>query len=319
VNIIKYTVEYFYKGSILSKMEDYARETGPFMTAQVLVRAYYFFLLYVSILFFAPLDLSIGSQTEISYILPIAWLRYVDFPVGMIIIRLLFIIAGVLAAVAPQNRIVRIFSFVMLLQFVSLYFSVLMLDVDWYTTLLVSFVLIFLPDKWGNPNLFSAISRQKFLLVFWGCQAIVALTYSMAGIGKLVGGIRQFLLGQSFIFQPNAPALHIADRLLATGSTSPLGPWAVDHYIFVWPFFVGVVYLLLFSFPAVFRPNIHRVWGLGLILFHIGNFVFINIGFSAHIYLISLIFLASPFVPATVSWREMAGDLPVIGLVLKRL
>ena len=29
------------------------------------------------------------------------------------------------------------------------------------------------------------LARQKFLLIFWGCQAIIMLTYSMAGFGKL--------------------------------------------------------------------------------------------------------------------------------------
>lgn len=317
MNAFKFVIKYFYAGSILEKMEGFAKTAWPFQNAQLLVRIYYFFLLYSSVNFFASWDLSIGPQTGISFIWPISWLQYVNFSTGMIIVRLSFIIASLVVSLAPQVRLFRILSFVTLLEFVSLYYSVLQLDVDWYTMLLASFVLIFLPDKWGNPQLLSAMARQKFLLVFWGSQAIVALTYSMAGIGKLVGAINQFLSGSSNILEPKAAALQVADRLVVTGSTSLLGSWAVEHYLMLWPLFVGTVYLMLFFFVAVFRPNLHKIWGLGLILFHISNYLFINIGFSAHIFLVSLIFLASPFAPPTTAWWDILNDLPIVGFILR--
>src|SRR3989344_5714998 len=317
MNLLQYINKYFYDDSPLAKIENYVQKDEPFFTAQLLVRVYYFFLLYSSITFFSSWDFSIGPQTDISFILPISWLKYAGFPLGMIIIRLSFIVTSLLASIAPQFRLVRILSFVALLEFVSLYFSVLQLDVDWYTMLLVSFLLIFLPDKWDKIDLFPIIARQKFLLVFWGCQAIVALTYSMAGLGKLVGGVNQFLAGESFILEPKAAALQVADRLLTTNSTSLLGPWTMEHYMILWPFFIGTIYLLLLSFIAVFRPSTHRIWGFGLILFHIGNYLFINIGFSAHIFLLSLLFLASPLAPRVVSWREILYDLPIVGFILR--
>ena len=319
MNFLTFTKKYFHYDSLMARIEDYAQNSEPFLSAQVLVRIYYFFLLYSSITFFASWDFSIGPQTTLSFIWPISWLKYAGFQLGMIIIRLFFIFTSLLASLLPQFRLVRILSFIALLEFVSLYFSVLQLDVDWYTMLLVSFMLIFLPNKWGKTHLLSVIFRQKFLLVFWGCQAVVALTYSMAGLGKLVGGVSQFLSGESFILEPKAAALQVADRLITTNSTSLLGPWGVDHYMLIWPFFLGTIYLLLFSFFAVFRPNTHRIWGLGLILFHIINYLFINIGFSAHIFLLALIFLASPLAPTVLSWREILNDLPIVSFFLRRL
>lgn len=170
-------------------MASYAQEAGPFTIAQLLVRVYYFFLLYTSIDLFTTWDLSIAPKTEISFILPIEWIGIVGFPTGFILVRLFFIAASLLAVLTPQWRLSRILSFIALLEFVSLLFSILKLDVDWYTMLLTSFVLIFLPGKWENVAAFPAPARQKFLLVFWGCQAVVLLTYSMSGIGKIYGAL----------------------------------------------------------------------------------------------------------------------------------
>ncbi|OGI62787.1 hypothetical protein A2818_00890 [Candidatus Nomurabacteria bacterium RIFCSPHIGHO2_01_FULL_40_12] len=317
MNLLNFTKKYFHYDSLMARIEGYAQKPELFFSAQLLVRVYYFFLLYASMALIASWDFSLGPQTGIAFIAPIGWLNYVSFPLGMIFIRLFFIFTSLLASIAPQFRLVRILSFIALLEFVSLYFSVLQLDVDWYTMLLTSFMLIFLPNKWDKIDLFPIIARQKFLLVFWGCQAIVALTYSMAGLGKLVGGVNQFLAGESFILEPKAAALQVADRLLTTNSTSLLGPWTMEHYMILWPFFIGTIYLLLFSFIAVFRPSTHRIWGFGLILFHIGNYLFINIGFSAHIFLLSLLFLASPLAPRVVSWREILYDLPIVGFILR--
>lgn len=300
-----------------SQMSNFAKKSAPFATAYVIVRVYYFFLLYTSIFLFQGWDKTLGPQTGIEFILPIAWIKFVEFPVAISLIRGSFIASSLLASIAPHWRIARILSFITLLEFVSLYFSTLQLDVDWYIWVLVAFLLIFLPDGWGNPLRLSQIGRQKFLLVFWACQAINLLTYSMSGIGKVLGAIGQILTGQSHVFEPKAAALHITDRLLKTNETSPLGPYVVDHYILAWPFFVGFTYLLLFSFVVAFKPTLHRIWGLGLILFHIASYLTINIGFSAHIFLNALLFLLSPFAPAKVSSKDIILDLPILGLLIK--
>jgi hypothetical protein len=300
--------------SPLGKMDTYSKGVWPFFLAQTAVRVYYFFLLHSAVLLFFQWDTGIGPQTGISFIWPIFWLKFINFPFGLALIKISFIVSSILASFIPQSRLVRIVSFVTLMEFVALYFSVLQLDVDWFTMLLASFFLIFLPDNWSNPTEYPEKEKKKFLLVFWGTQAITLLTYSMAGIGKLVGAYGQILGGQSNAFDPKAGALHIADRLIVTNSTSPLGPWGVENYLILWPFFVGSIYLLLFSFVIAFRPSLHRLWALGLILFHTGNYLVINIGFNAHDFLLSLLLILSPFAPWKVNLKEAFMKLPLIDL-----
>jgi polyhydroxybutyrate depolymerase len=104
---------------------------------------------------------------------------------------------------------------------------------------------------------------------------------------------------------------------LVTNSTSPLGPWAVDNYLLIWPFFAGAVYLLFFSIIVAFRPTLHRLWAFGIIMFHVGNYLVINIGFNAHDFLISLLLILSPFAPAKVGFWEIVRDLPIIDFFIR--
>jgi hypothetical protein len=300
-------------------MEDYVKSDFPFLSAQLLVRTYYFFLFYASVVVFSPWDISISAETQVTFMPAIAWLKFVSFPIGFALIRTSFIVSSLLASLAPQWRLVRIFSFVSILEFVSLYMSILQLDVDWYALLLTSLLLIFLPDGWGNPFKFPKIERQKFLLVFWGCQALNLLTYTMAGMGKINGAVNQILRGESHAFDIKAGALHIADRLILTDQTSFLGPWVVENYLVAWPFFLGSIYLLLFSFLIAFRPRMHRIWGLSLILFHVSNYLLINIGFSAHIYILSILLIASPFAPVKVGFYDAIREFPILGLIVTSL
>jgi hypothetical protein len=68
-----------------------------------------------------------------------------------------------------------------------------------------------------------------------------------------------------------------------------------------------------------FRPRAHRLWGVLLIAYHIGNFLVINIPFSGHIFLWALLLLASPFVPARTSIREAVSNLPLVDAVVRRI
>lgn len=303
--------------SPLGKMHEYAQLELPYIIAYLIVRVHYFVFLYISIALFPRWESVLPDPTTvITYIPPVAWVSWVGASTGLLLIRTTFIVVSLLAALIPQFRWVRILSFIAALEFISIYYSLHLLDVDWYYWLLTAFMLIFLPNGWGNPSKLSQSDRQKFLLVFWGCQAITLLTYSMAGVGKLYTGVLQILAGESHMFEPKAAGLHIADRLIRTYRSSPFGELAVTNYYFLWPFFLGSVYLMIFSFLVAFRPRLHRIWGLGLILFHIGNFFTINIGFPAHILLNSLLFLLSPFSPAKFEWKKTILELPLIGLCI---
>ncbi len=309
--------EYVAKDSPLRHLAQYAAEAQVFISARLLVQVYYFFLLFISIALFRW-DPSFGAQTQIETPWPIMWFPLVGFTTAYIFVRLFFIGASILAAWKPEWRSARILSFVALFEFCSLYLSVLQLDMDGYGLVLTSLLFIFLPSGYTEEKT-TTLVRMKFLVVFFAVQAENLLTYSMGGVGKLYGAITQITAGQSHFFDIHAAALYIADRQILTNMRTVLGPWAVDHYILSYLWLLCTLYLLLFSFVIAFRPKLHRFWGLMLILFHVGNYLVINIGFVSHVFLWSLLLLASPFAPQKTSLKDMLINLPVFDLFFKKI
>lgn len=309
---------YLLADSPLSQLEQYANNATSFLTSRILVRTYFFFLLFLSIGLFGPWDPTFGAQTMIEHPWSIAWIPFVGFPAAYAIIRIGFIAASFFAAVFPHRRIARIVSFVFLFEFVSLYISILQLDVDGYGLVLTSFMFIFLPDILREAEVTST-QRMEFLGIFWGATALNLLTYTMGGIGKFYGAYLQISAGQSSLFSPHAAALHIADRLILTDSTSAWGAWAVNHALLIYPYFLFTCYMLLVSFLVAFRPRLLRTWGILLILYHIGNYLVINIGFVTHLFLWCILLLASPFAPERTSLRDVLRSLPFFDIVFKKL
>lgn len=310
--------KYISKGIQFPAVHVFAQKTVPFLRAQNLVRFYYFCLLFFSVFLFTNWwDVSFVTQSVISPFWPTSWIYLVSPIFAVYSIRLLFIAGAFLAAVFPEQRFARVVAFLGLIEFVSLYASFWKLDVDWYTWILVAFLLIFLPKGWSNPIKATLLTRQKFLLIFWGSQAIVLLTYSMSALGKIFGSTSQFLLGEAHSFSIEASALHIADRLLATNATSVFGPLVINHPWIGWPFFVGAIYLMLFAFFASFRLSLQRVWGIGLILYHIGAYLTMNIAFSSNILLLALLLLHSPFKEQNTKWQTILLDIPLFGWVFR--
>ncbi|MEI6862063.1 MAG: hypothetical protein WCL04_07400, partial [Verrucomicrobiota bacterium] len=130
---------------------------------------------------------------------------------------------------------------------------------------------------------------------------------------KVLGALWQASQGQVTAFHPQAMALHIADRLLETGSQNPVGLWLVDHVWASWPLMLGTIYLQFFAFWAIFRPRLLRIWTVGLILFHLATFLPLGIRFAPPVLLLAMWGLASPFTPEKAKLGDRLTDLPLIG------
>lgn len=144
-------------------------------------------------------------------------------PKGVHIIFTFAILSSLLADIFPFKRVPRIFFFLGLLNFVALSNSFGKINHGWHAWLWVSFILILIPRMRHSVNESSRQFRQRTLLVFWACQAIVLLFYSLAGGWKVAAGILQWSNGEINTFSPEALAMHTADRLIQTESQSLLG------------------------------------------------------------------------------------------------
>lgn len=301
-----------------------SRATGPaasqsvflrresFFRAQALVTAFYAVLLFFALNQLFSWQELLGT-TSLEPRWPVFWLRFVDLRSGIALILWFHLLGGLVGVALSGYRWARILVFCSLLELLAFRFSFGSINHGDHLGLLLSFVLIFLPRGWSSSPAATRPVRAATLLVFSGCQALIMLTYSMSGLWKAGGVIQQALRGEVTYLAPSGLARQVAAKLLSDDSTSLLGPWLIEHYWVGWPMMLGALYLELFALWAAARPSLHRAFGLGLILLHVATHLTMGVGFPQNPLWLALFFVASPFQPPAISWREIVRDLPVFG------
>ena len=248
---------------------------------------------------------------------PVAWLNFFNYTEAINFIFFFALAGTFLAMIFPEKRIFRIWCFLGIFEIIALVNSDGSThDHAAYLWIPTSFLAIFLPDDWKQEGSFV---KRRFSYIFWGCQAVILLAYSMSGFGKLLHAFFQILDGEINLFSPYAGALHIADRLVRSPRFfSPIGGWLIEHYLVAWMFLLGTVYLEFFSFFVSFRPSVQRLWGAGLILFHVGIFLSMSPNFLYQIILLTIFFLWTP-IQKKWSIKDAFSDLPILGFFLRRM
>jgi hypothetical protein len=291
-------------------------QSRAFIQAFWMVKIYYAVLLFFSITLLPDWP-NLLARPTLNPLWPVAWLHLVDLRSGILAILILYLSGAFLGAIFPTQRWARVLAFLGVFEFSAFENSFGKINHSMHLWVLTAFILIFLPQI-ESANETPRHLRQRCLIIFWGCQAILLLAYSMSGLGKLLGGFYQFFIGQTHIFFPNAFSMVVAERLQQTASVSLLGPWLIAHPLAGWPFMLADLYLQFFSFWAAFRPTLHRFWAIALILFHIGSYLFLAINFAPMALLVAILLLNSPFARANDDWREALCDLPLFGIIFRR-
>lgn len=257
------------------------------------------------------------SLESIDGLWPLAW--GAGMPAALLASQVVALYAiGVFAALLwPQSWLARTLLFVGLFQRAALDNSFGKVDHGYHVWIYVSFVLIFLPDGTLQQLRGSIAKRQRYLLVWRGAQAMLLMTYSLAGWWKVYYGIQQARHGQMGVFSPQGFSYMTADRLLQTHSDSVLGPLIIDSVALGWPLLLAGIYIELVALWVIFRPSLIRTWGILLASLHLGTLLVLTIGFESNILLAALLLIASP-VP-DVDWRRQALALPLFGDVLRWL
>ncbi len=250
---------------------------------------------------------------------PVAWLRWTDAHAGVYFIYMLAMAAPILAMLMPQHRWTRALVFLGLLEMAALASSFGKINHSLHAWTSVAFVFIFLPNGYWERRADSIRERQLFLTTFWGAQALICLFYTLSGIWKLYGAFQQLFAGEMSAFHPDALAYQIATRLMETNSQSMLGPVILAHPWVGGPLLWGAMYIETFALVAAFRPSLHRLWGISLMLLHLGNILLLSIPFLESMTLVSLILIFSPFRPPVTNPRAVLRDLPILGLLLRAI
>ncbi len=288
-----------------------------FEKAKILIPFFYYFLFFIAFSRLEGLNYMIAEGAAgFAPRFPLFWAPYVPYGTAVTVVFLTWTFSALLASLFPYIRAARILAFVGFFEYHALMSSFGTPNHQLDHWLWVSFILIFLPALTREPP---PDARRTFSLVFWGAQAFLLLTYSMAGISKLVYAVIQISQGQANAFSHDAGALYAATQLNLMHETVPLANVIISHPWLAWLPFLCVLELQTFALVVAFRPQLHRVWGLGLILFHLGTFLTMRAVFTAPSGLLLLFLLASPFAPEKLQWREVAFSLPIFGRVFKYL
>ena len=226
-----------------------------------------------------------------------------------VVVSLLPTALGLLAVAVPGILAVRAAVFLYLLVTVAFHNSYGAENHGSHFFVYVSFALLFLPRSigWGKATMRRG-DAMACIATFWLAQAIVLLTYSLAGAWKVWASGMELLAPDSF-------ARILLHRMYSDAQPVPvLLPLAVTHMHVSWLLFLGLVYVQCASIFALFRPHLHRPLGIALILFHFGTDWLMNISFQYRIAFVGLFLVFSPLAPVRHSWLATLRSLPLLGV-----
>lgn len=211
------------------------------------------------------------------------------------------------AAIAPRILAWRLGTFLYLLLHVALSNSYGSINHGTHGLLYVSFALLFLPRRRKNQPQ----TRRDVLAclnVLWLIQALLLLPYTLSGFWKVWKGGLELL-------SPDALTRILLNRLLAEADDiPPLMPLVSQHDLLAYAMWLLTIYIEVFALLVVFRPHLHRPFGLVLMLFHVISDWLMNISFPNHIILLGLFLVFSPLAPVRLSFSGLAQSLPIIGI-----
>jgi len=292
-------------------IEAYANDLKVTERILQLVPFLYFFLLYQAFSAFALWQRTpLFTASQFDAVWSVEWLTAFPFDQAILIATSLFLIGTFLASLFFVHRGARIVAFCGLFFYHGFMSSFGAPEHNLLVWIYPLLFLIFLPDVWNRAT--DVLDRKKVLIAFLGAQIYIGVIYSMAGVSKLWRGFEQLLDGQANVFSPDAFALHIADWLPTVGHPSLIGPFIVEHPLLGWPLFIGMLYFQLFTIYAIFRPKLHFLWGVFLLLFYIFNFLTMNIIYIDSFFLIAALLVYSPF-EREARLRDRCIEMPLIG------
>lgn len=288
-----------------------------FRYVQLIICAFYSFIFFQSLTSFSN-KANFFDWIITDPIWPIYWLNYVNTKLGIRIILWLRLVGGLVAVTNSNLRISRVFIFISLIEFYALKNTFGKVSHSNHLTMIICLILVFLPNNWNKIKYPQKKIWHGTINTFIFSQVFIMLTYSLSGIGKILGGIYQISLGEVHVFHPYALALHISDVLYHTNQENYFGALLVKHYYLGWPLMIGAIYLQLFSFFITYRPSLHRYWGISLILFHVGAYLTMGIYFWDNCYILAIFFIHSPFRPQKTDLNTVLLDLPLFGFLLSK-
>ncbi|NQV93276.1 hypothetical protein HQ403_02130 [Candidatus Kaiserbacteria bacterium] len=293
-------------------IDTYAEKIKPFRRAQVIVRFIYFVYAFTVLNQLRQLHGYFSQKDIFTPEWSLAWTHFLTFDQVLLSLEVLLLFSVFIALFFFTHRIGRIVVFASVFFLDAFMSSFIFPDHTWYIWIYVLFLLIFLPDVQKKQEA-TWDEKKKFLLVFFSTQVAILAVYSIVGLGKTSSAITQYLNGEIHGFSFEALSLHVAYWFSVTKETGLLGSYIITHPLFGWVFWVGSIYLQVFSLWVAFRPSLHKLWGFGLLLIHIGTLLAMNILYLSFPVFLILLFFYSPFEDDDESLMEKLTHVPIFG------
>ena len=248
---------------------------------------------------------------------PVAWLADVGVLAGGKIIAHIGLAAGLMGIVWWRLIVVRIFVSVALLLYAAYASSHGAIGHPLHEWFWISVVFWLLPARRREIVSASRTGRMQFLTAFSLAPLLILAFYTLSGLYKCHSALVGLLVREPGGFSPDAMAITIAWKALQTGSDPLWGSIVIEHPLLGWPLYLALYFAELVSVLVFFRPSLHRIWGMTLIMFHVGTLLFMDIAFPQHILINAMLFVMSPFALGQHSWRTQVASVPVFGRLMR--
>ncbi len=266
--------------------------------AKLLIGVFYLFVFVNAVQTFSPYQeftewsVLLESQHLFTPIWTMRWFPTDYWEIGVRSILLFFLGSSLLGLFLwRRSRIVRASVFVAVFLYLSLVASFGKIDHFMHIMLLVSFLFIFIPNKTE-----SASTRLELLKVFFGAQTLVLLAYFVSGVFKLYGILDQEVRGVVSALSPDSLARNLAKSSLASSYDTFFSSLILNHYSYVFSAFMILGFIVEFmAIYVIFKPKLHRLWGVMLMLLHAGIVLTVGPDFTLQMFVVGILLVFSPF------------------------
>ena len=157
----------------------------------------------------------------------------------------------------------------------------------------VSFVFALMPTRTLCED--THIQRQNLLNYIFLAQLSIMSSYTLSGLWKLRQAYWLHSVGLINHFDVEAFPRIIAAKFLDINSSTPTGNWLIEHMEIARVMFLTTIFMQATAVLAVFRSQLHRIYGLYLVCFHIGTYLIMEVNFNTQARITFLFLVGSPF------------------------
>ena len=219
------------------------------------------------------------------------WILWSDWEFSVRLILMLHFSGSLLVMISWERwRWSRVVAFITTFQYLSLISSFGKIDHYMHLVVIVEFMLIFLPGPGGET------SPVKTLRIVFGIQSMILLTYFVSGAFKILGIVTQEIGGQPSALSPVAFSEHVARTIFTTNEPTFFSSVILDHQSWLATTILLSGYLIeVCSIFIIFCPDLQRIWGFILLIFHSAILMTIGPDFTIQMLVAGIFLVFSPF------------------------